>query len=161
MTRKSKNIEDQLLGSILPAKLVDRNSWSNSMISSSHADKGGALLLRRVRVGGQSDYVKILARVRYRPEAGEGKSGRKYLQARLWVIEKADWIRHAGGAILRCAMETLQADPDSTSQSRTERMADEPLTLDLTDYQASPMCSSSIGLTIHGSCWPISMPRIN
>ena len=73
----------------------------------------GALLvtgLSSLKCFGEQPGVALM-RFRFRPELGEGCGGRRYLQARIWLVRFADWREHAGD-ILHCASEKLAAVPD-------------------------------------------------
>ena len=123
VTSRSSAVKDDV-PMLLPSRLLGDRAAEPRQIEPREAAIGqaggapkdspdGALLvtgLSSLKCFGEQPGVALM-RFRFRPELGEGCGGRRYLQARIWLVRFADWREHAGD-ILHCASEKLAAVPD-------------------------------------------------
>ncbi len=95
------------------------------------ASRDGGLLLRLVRLDGGDRVVAMRARLR--PEAGDGHTGRGYVQATVvQTVTDDGWAGMPAGFPARCA-ESLFAEPDVFSVALAERRPAFPLDLEPDD----------------------------
>lgn len=120
-----RGAENLRLNSLLDVKMFDPD-----MIDPAMADVGLLLVRTFPNVFGPLTGYTILVRARFRPEKGEGSTGRVHQQAAIWIVRQADWEEHAA-SILAKAGTALRANPDRVDTASSKRFDVEPLTIEL------------------------------
>jgi hypothetical protein len=89
----------------------------------------GALIVRCMEIPTYQGRAVLGCRVRYRPEAGEGRPGRVCSQSRTLIVDERTWHQYAP-AIISSSFRNLTAPPDLDSESENHRFARDPVPLD-------------------------------
>jgi hypothetical protein len=123
---------------ILPARLLD-----GVLLRPNHIEepfrRAGAIFMRLV------DETLVAMRLRFRPEAGEGRPGRNYLQASIFQIEAPRGFASVPPGIIPWVAEQKVA-PDLTTTPAAERIGVEPQ-LEYVDapINVTPSCLDAFG----------------
>lgn len=118
ITRNSTGLQDEQILQVLPHKFFPFDPLPNDIKSPQ-----GSLVIRQL-----PGNIVAAQRARYRPEAGEGRPGREYLQANTLIIPMNFWQRHASQLADRLA--NLRANPDLISSPESERKNIDPRVVD-------------------------------
>jgi len=112
VTSQSGRLDPCILEACHPLDLVGRVATTELVHPSAHGR--GALFLWPVRC--EDEEHLVLARVRPRPEAGEGRPGRTYTQLNAFVFRGRDWHANAP-EIVATVPHWLKAEPDLEADS--------------------------------------------
>jgi hypothetical protein len=139
VTSRSETVKPDIPG-LLPAVLLgDRAAEPGHIDAAEPAGESpdGALLVTRKASLACFDGRPGIAlmRFRFRPERGEDRGGRRYLQACIWLVAYDDWRRHPA-EILSCAGARLRAEPDLADETLEQRFRRPQIELDLTGRPA-------------------------
>ncbi|MGD9542973.1 MAG: hypothetical protein AB7F41_08400 [Methylocystis sp.] len=122
VTLRSSNLQpadDRLMS---PPQLMALRRFDPDLVDSA-ARLRGALLVR-LSPEPQSSRA-IFLRARFRPEDGDGGTGRLYQQSAVWSAPAAEWRRHPA-ALLAMVGAELDAIPDLVSDDEDARFSAEP-----------------------------------
>lgn len=119
VTRLAAGVDSDMVAALSPGRLLGVRRLYPEMV-----DEGARPLGCLVGRAGPGDSFAI-ARLRFRPEDGEGGHGRLHQQSAVWVTDFDDWRRHPA-ACIHIAGRALRAAPDLREEPEQTRLGEAP-----------------------------------
>jgi hypothetical protein len=119
VTRLAAGVDPDMVAALSPGRLLGVRRLYPEIV-----DEGARPLGCLVGRAGPGDSF-VLARLRFRPEDGEGGHGRLHQQSAVWMTDFDDWRRHPAACIF-IAGRTLRAAPDVRDEPEQSRLGEAP-----------------------------------